>query len=33
MGAKGRAYVAQNYTWDVVMDRYEQLLERTAAVS
>jgi glycosyltransferase involved in cell wall biosynthesis len=31
MGAAGRAYVEREYTWDVVMDRYEQLLERTIA--
>ena len=31
MGAAGRAYVEREYTWDVVMDKYEQLLERAAA--
>jgi glycosyltransferase involved in cell wall biosynthesis len=30
MGAAGRAYVEREYTWDVVMDKYERLLERTA---
>ena len=30
MGAAGRAYVNREYTWDVVLDRYEALLERTA---
>ncbi|MDQ1455709.1 MAG: hypothetical protein QOH28_1329 [Actinomycetota bacterium] len=32
MGAAGRAYVDREYTWDVVLDRYEALLERTARV-
>jgi glycosyltransferase involved in cell wall biosynthesis len=32
MGAAGRAYVERDYTWDVVLDRYEALLERTARV-
>ena len=32
MGAAGRAYVERNYTWDVVLDRYERLLERTVAL-
>ncbi len=32
MGAAGRAYVEREYTWDVVLDRYEALLERTARV-
>ena len=31
MGAAGKAYVEREYTWDVVLDRYEALLERTAA--
>jgi glycosyltransferase involved in cell wall biosynthesis len=31
MGAAGKAYVEREYTWDVVLDRYEGLLERTAA--
>ena len=31
MGRAGRDYVEANYTWDVVMDRYEELLARTAA--
>ena len=31
MGAAGRAYVDREYRWDVVLDRYERLLERTAA--
>jgi glycosyltransferase involved in cell wall biosynthesis len=30
MGAAGRTYVEREYTWDVVLDRYEALLERTA---
>jgi len=30
MGAAGRAYVEREYTWDVVLDRYEALVERTA---
>jgi glycosyltransferase involved in cell wall biosynthesis len=30
MGAAGRAYVEREYSWDVVLDRYEALLERTA---
>jgi glycosyltransferase involved in cell wall biosynthesis len=30
MGAAGRAYVEREYTWEVVLDRYEALLERTA---
>jgi glycosyltransferase involved in cell wall biosynthesis len=30
MGVAGRAYVEREYTWDVVLDRYEALLERTA---
>ena len=29
MGAAGRAYVEREYRWDVVMDRYESLLQRT----
>jgi glycosyltransferase involved in cell wall biosynthesis len=31
MGARGRAYVEREYTWDAVLGRYEALLERTAA--
>jgi len=31
MGAAGKAYVEREYTWEVVLDRYEGLLERTAA--
>jgi glycosyltransferase involved in cell wall biosynthesis len=31
MGAAGRAYVEREYTWDVVLDRYEALLARTVA--
>jgi glycosyltransferase involved in cell wall biosynthesis len=30
MGAAGRAYVAREYDWDVVLDRYERLLEAVA---
>ena len=30
MGAAGRAYVEREYSWDVVLDRYERLLERSA---
>jgi glycosyltransferase involved in cell wall biosynthesis len=30
MGAAGREYVEREYTWDIVLDRYEALLERTA---
>ena len=26
LGDRGRAYVAEHYAWDVVMDRYERLL-------
>ncbi len=29
MGAAGRAYVEREYRWDVVMDRYEALLQKT----
>jgi glycosyltransferase involved in cell wall biosynthesis len=29
MGAAGKAYVAAEYSWDSVLDRYEVLLERT----
>ena len=29
MGAAGRAYVEREYTWDVVLDRYEGLIDRT----
>jgi glycosyltransferase involved in cell wall biosynthesis len=32
MGAAGRAYVEREYTWDVVMDRYERLIEQTVAL-
>jgi glycosyltransferase involved in cell wall biosynthesis len=31
MGAAGKSYVEREYTWDVVLDRYEALLERTAS--
>ena len=31
MGAAGKAYVEREYTWDAVLERYERLLERTAA--
>jgi glycosyltransferase involved in cell wall biosynthesis len=31
MGAAGKAYVEREYSWDVVLDRYEALLERAAA--
>lgn len=30
MGAKGRAYVEREYRWGTVLERYEQLLARTA---
>jgi glycosyltransferase involved in cell wall biosynthesis len=30
MGAAGKAYVEREYTWEVVLDRYEALLEQTA---
>jgi glycosyltransferase involved in cell wall biosynthesis len=30
MGAAGKEYVGREYTWDVVLSRYEALLERTA---
>jgi glycosyltransferase involved in cell wall biosynthesis len=33
MGAAGRAYVEREYTWPVVLDRYEQLLHRVVAMS
>jgi glycosyltransferase involved in cell wall biosynthesis len=33
MGAAGRDYVEREYRWDVVLDRYEQLLEQTAGVA
>ncbi len=33
LGDAGRAYVEKRYQWDVVMDRYEKLLERTPALS
>ncbi len=29
MGAAGRVYVEREYTWDIVLARYEALLERT----
>ena len=32
MGAAGRAYVEREYSWDVVLDRYESLLEATIAL-
>jgi glycosyltransferase involved in cell wall biosynthesis len=32
MGAAGKAYVEREYTWDIVLERYEALLERTVAV-
>jgi glycosyltransferase involved in cell wall biosynthesis len=32
MGRAGRAYVARDYDWDTVLDKYEVLLSRTAAV-
>lgn len=31
MGAAGRDYVTSNYNWEVVLDRYEALLERVVA--
>jgi glycosyltransferase involved in cell wall biosynthesis len=31
LGRRGRAYVEQNYAWEVVMGRYERLLGETAA--
>jgi glycosyltransferase involved in cell wall biosynthesis len=31
LGERGRSYVEANYEWDVVLDRYEELLERTIA--
>jgi glycosyltransferase involved in cell wall biosynthesis len=31
MGKAGRAYVERRYPWSVVLDRYERLLQRTAA--
>jgi len=31
MGRAGREYVERDYRWDVVLDRYERLLERTVA--
>jgi glycosyltransferase involved in cell wall biosynthesis len=31
MGAAGKRYVEQEYSWDSVLDRYEALLERTVA--
>lgn len=31
LGEQGRGYVEANYRWDVVLDRYEALLEETAA--
>jgi glycosyltransferase involved in cell wall biosynthesis len=32
MGAAGREYVEREYSWDVVLDRYESLLEATIAL-
>jgi glycosyltransferase involved in cell wall biosynthesis len=32
MGAAGKAYVEREYSWDIVLERYEALLERTVAV-
>jgi hypothetical protein len=32
MGAAGRAYVEREYDWEVVLDRYEQLLDTRACV-
>jgi glycosyltransferase involved in cell wall biosynthesis len=29
MGRAGRAYVEREYTWPVVLERYERLLEDT----
>ncbi len=31
MGLAGRAYVEQQYRWDIVLDRYEQLLDAAVA--
>jgi glycosyltransferase involved in cell wall biosynthesis len=31
MGAAGRAFVARDYTWDAVLDRYERLVDQTIA--
>jgi len=31
MGAAGRRYVEQEYDWNVVMPRYERVLERVAS--
>jgi len=31
MGRNGRRYVEATYTWDLVLDRYEALLDRVAA--
>jgi glycosyltransferase involved in cell wall biosynthesis len=33
LGAAGKAYVEREYTWDVVLDRYEALLLQTARAS
>jgi glycosyltransferase involved in cell wall biosynthesis len=33
MGRNGRAYVEREYSWDVVLDRYETLLERTVTAA
>jgi len=33
IGRAGRRYAEAHYAWDVVMDRYEALLERTAALA
>jgi glycosyltransferase involved in cell wall biosynthesis len=32
LGRAGRAYVEREYDWDVVMDRYERVLNRVAAL-
>ena len=31
MGKNGRAYVQRNYRWDVILQKYEQLLTRLKA--
>jgi glycosyltransferase involved in cell wall biosynthesis len=31
LGTRGRAWVEDNYTWDVVMDKYERFLESVAS--
>ena len=33
LGASGRAYVAAEYRWDVVLDRYRRLIAAVAAPS